>query len=69
MKRRCLADNVIFGIDLLLATTAAAIPTTLTVRARAHDAKFIGSGVGVITLATDDKNNQVVDTTSYAVTP
>lgn len=33
-------------VGLMLAASAAATPTSLTVRVRAHDAKFIGSGVG-----------------------
>ncbi len=52
MKR--LSYLVVFLSALLLAGSGWAVPTTLTVRVRAHDAKFVGTGVGDVKVAVRD---------------
>ncbi len=47
---------------LLLTTTAFAVPTHLTIRAKAHDAKFIGTGMAGVNVSIIDVNSdQVLD--------
>lgn len=56
-----IAGISIFAAGMLWATVAAATPTSLTVRVRAHDAKFVGSGVGDVQVTVRDfVNHEVV---------
>ena len=54
MKRRTVITILGLFLITVLTTQSWAIPTTLTVRVKAHDAKFVGSAVGGLKVAVRD---------------
>ncbi len=54
MKKRFCSALTAVGLTALLGVPAWATPTSLTVRVRAHDAKFIGTGVGDVQVTVRD---------------
>ncbi len=60
MKKKGLACVLAMGVCLLPAVGAMATPTSLTVRVLAHDAKFVGSGVGDVQVTVRDFTSRAV---------
>jgi hypothetical protein len=61
MQKRWITGILILGMGIMVATAAEAIPTSLTVRVLAHDAKFVGSGVGDVQVTVRDfVNHEIV---------
>lgn len=60
MKKKLCASITALGMFMLIAAPSWAIPTSLTVRVRAHDAKFVGTGVGELQVTVRDFNSRAV---------
>lgn len=60
MKKKLYTSIATLGMGMILTASAWATPTSLTVRVRAHDAKFVGTGVGEVQVT-------VRDFTSHAI--
>ena len=60
MKKKWLTVILTLGWGMTLVTAAEAIPTSLTVRVLAHDAKFVGSGVGDVQVTVHDFVNHEI---------
>ncbi len=58
--KKLYTSMAVLGMSMVLTASAWAIPTSLTVRVRAHDAKFVGTGVGDLQVTVRDFNSHEV---------
>jgi hypothetical protein len=65
MKKKLYTSIAALGMGMLISATAWATPTALTVRVRAHDAKFVGTGVGELQVTVRDFNSHEILATGF----